>query len=157
MNLSSFDSLIEKKDFERDAMSNMIVGLTYRQKWYSTLPEEMVLMGSDQFCTSKQSKELLAYSLEHHAVNSHEAGTAFSCDSGASVRKNDILSYNTDSVGHSRPSFGIDNMQIENLPQNPQPVDFYADSVESAGNKAPLFNYGDQMQYAAVFSALGKY
>ncbi|KAF3440579.1 hypothetical protein FNV43_RR18863 [Rhamnella rubrinervis] len=142
--------LIQQHEFGRDPVSNMIVGLTFRHLWYSTIPKEMQWMESDEFYTTMQSNELLAYSEGLNAVNSQNSVTAFQCHSDTSVMDGKAISTNVDSR-HGEHLVGIDNMQIETLPQNFQPQDFYANSAENTGSEA---THSEQRQFASSFFAL---
>lgn len=147
---------MQENEFGRDPVSNMIVGLTFYQLWYSTIPKEMLLTDSDQVYTPGQTNKLLAYSEGWDRVNSNQAGTEFQCDSDSSI-KNDKVPIHSDSGLRTESSVRVDSVQMENLPQNFQPQGFYANSAENTENEASMSNHGDQLQFASTFSALGDY
>lgn len=111
----------------------------------------MQWMESDEFYTTTRSNELLAYS-EGLNLNTQKVVTAFQCHSDTSVMNDKDISTNVDSR-HGEHLVGIDNMQIETLPQNFQPQDFYANSAENTGSEA---NHGEQRQFASSLFALGE-
>ncbi|KAL6283517.1 hypothetical protein ACE6H2_014446 [Prunus campanulata] len=146
--------LMQLKGFEKDPLLMMIVGLTFQQLWYSTIPKEMQWKESDQFFSARQSDELLPYSEGHYAVDTHKAGTAFQCGSDTSIMKDKVLCNDADSGLHRELSVTVDEMEIENSQPNFETQNFYADSGENTENEASLCNDGGQMQYAPIFSAL---
>lgn len=154
--LAFFPSVMQLKEFGKDPLLMMIVGLTFQQLWYSTLPKEMQWTESDQFYSARQSDELLPYSEGHYAVDTHKAGTAFQCGSDTSIMKDKVLSNDADSGLHRELSVTVDEMEIENSQPNFETQNFYADSAENTENEASLCNDGGQMQYAPIFSALGE-
>ncbi|XP_015899123.2 uncharacterized protein LOC107432494 isoform X1 [Ziziphus jujuba] len=146
--------LMQEREFGKDPVSNLIVGLTYRHLWFSTIPKEMQWVESEQFHTTRQTNELHAYSERLSAVNAQEAATALHCDSDTSIVNGKMLTTDADSRLHREPSAGVDDMQTDTLPQNFQTQDFYANSAESTGNEAFMSNHGDQSQNVCIFSAL---
>ncbi|PON52793.1 TAF RNA polymerase I subunit A [Parasponia andersonii] len=145
--------LMQETEFGRDPDSNMIVGLACYQKWYSTIPKEMLLTESYQVYSPGQTNKLLAYSEGWERINSNQAGTGFQCDSDSSIKNNKGLPIHSDSGLQTESSVG-DEIQIENLPQNFRPQGFYANSDENTGNEASISNHGDQLHFASTFSAL---
>ncbi|KAL5542750.1 hypothetical protein UlMin_010460 [Ulmus minor] len=147
-------SLMQEKEFSRDPVSNMVVGLVFRQLWYSTIPKEMLLTNSDQVYTPMQATEPCYYSEGHDIANTHEAGTAFQYNSDSSVMNNKILSHDSASSLYRDRSAKADSVQIETLPQNFPPRDFYANSAENTGDEAFVPDHSNQTQYNSIFSDL---
>lgn len=152
---------MQPNGFRNDPLRNMIVGLTFQQLWYSKLPKEMQWREADQFYT-RESNELVAGSEGHGSINSNEAGSAIHCDSDTSVMNDKvenvppIVAVDADSGLHREISVEVDDMEVEISPPKFETQNFYADSAENSEDEAALSDHGGQMQYAPIFSELGK-
>lgn len=140
-------SLIQENEFDRDPVSCMVIGLTFHQLWYSSVPKEMLLTDSEQVAVSLPAID---------NTNSQEAVTDYPCNSDSSIKNERISSMEIGDRLHEENSMGV-NVETGKLTQNFQPQGFYANSTDDTGNEGSIFNFGDRFQYASNFSALGEY
>lgn len=135
--------LMQQPEFGNDPVSNMVVGLTFCQLWYSSIPEELQLRDSEEAyhpVQTEMSETRFDVSLEnyegHDATDTREAGSSFKPDSDTSVRNDKDVALNDD-VHH-------------------QSQGFYMDPAEDSGHGNYSFsNHGDDMQYESNFDARG--
>lgn len=137
-------SLIQENAFDRDPVSCMVIGLTFYQLWYSTVPKEMLLTDSEQVAVSLPAID---------NTNSQEAVTDYPCNSDSSIKNERISSMEIGDRLLEENSMGV-NIETGKLTQNFQPQGFYANSTDDTGNEGSIFNFGDRFQYASNFSAL---
>lgn len=156
-------NLIQDHDIGEDPVSSMVVGLTYYQLWYSTIPKEMQWANLDESYTTVQSDmsetrfdDLGENSDGSYAVDFHEADAPLHCDSDTSVMNDKIMSMDIDSNPHREASVEVDaNLQCGKPHQSFQQQGFYMDLDESSGHEVFSLNYGDNMQDASIFYAHG--
>ncbi|RDY02384.1 hypothetical protein CR513_14158, partial [Mucuna pruriens] len=138
---------MEKVDI--DPVSKMMMGLTFYELWYSSIPKEFQRRNSDQFDLQE---------------NSHMEGTSFSNETGQSERYNSVESHMADSECQrdSDPSIMNDKQISRNVVfnedmevdvnkrekphQNFHPEGFYLNSEEHKEFGDPFSNIGDLTQ-----------
>ncbi|KAG6689209.1 hypothetical protein I3842_11G163400 [Carya illinoinensis] len=122
--------LKQERELGADPISNMVVGLTFYQLWYSTIPKEIQWGDSDQFYSPRRS-DMLGTRFINSVGNSEwdNANDTYKADI-PSRRDSETLSMNVD-VG----------LQGENHTQNFQPQDVSMNSDENTGNETPFFNH----------------
>lgn len=144
-------SLMEECEFENDPTSNMVVGLTYCQLWYSTIPKEMQLVNTDKSCNPMQSN-MSGTRFDNPVENSEGSSTSNIPKANASFLCNLETSSTsgTDiSMENEVNSFREGSVEVE-------PQDFYSNSDDMSGDEeSSTSNYGDDMQHATIFTAHG--
>ncbi|KAF5478612.1 hypothetical protein F2P56_005155 [Juglans regia] len=155
-------ALCLKQEHELGAVPilNMLLGLTFYQLWYSTIPKEMQLGDSDQFYSLRCSDMLgtrfinsVGNSEWDKANDTYKADIPSRRDSETSVKNNKQISGDADINQSREASMNVDvGLQGENHTQNFQPQDFSMNSDENTGNETS--NHGDYMQYASNLSTL---
>ena len=146
-------------------MSNMVMGLTFYELWYSTIPKEMRWRDSDLFssrCHSDIMETRFSNPVENSmwcsANDTHKADIPIRCDSDTSVMKDKKISSNSDINQNREVSMDADvSLQSEHPMQNFQPQEFSMNSDENTGNEASFSKHGDHMQYASNFYSLRKF
>ncbi|KAK9988882.1 hypothetical protein SO802_029121 [Lithocarpus litseifolius] len=153
--------LKQEQELDTDPMSNMVMGLTFYELWYSTIPEEMQWRDSDLFssrCHSDMETRFsnpVENSMRCSANDTHKADIPIQCDSDTSVMKDKKISSNADINQNREVSMDADvSLQSEHPMQNFQPQEFSMDSDEITGNEASFSKHGDHMQYASNFYSL---
>ncbi|XP_062093582.1 uncharacterized protein LOC133799581 isoform X2 [Humulus lupulus] len=144
--------LMQENDFGKEPVSNMIVGLTFYQLWYSTIPKEVLFKDSDQVYSPGHTNKP-AFTEGWDRADSNQSGTDFQCDSNSSIKNDKRIHIDLDKGLQTESSVGVDSVQIETLPQNFQPQGFYANSADNTGSEALESCHGDQI--TSTFSALG--
>ncbi|XP_030944135.1 uncharacterized protein LOC115968777 [Quercus lobata] len=154
--------LKQEQELDTDPMSNMVMGLTFYELWYSTIPEEMQWRDSDLF-SSRRHSDIMETRFSNPVENSmwcsandtHKADIPIRCDSDTSVMKDKKISSNADINQNREVSMDADvNLQSEHPMQNFQPQEFSMNSDEITGNEALFSKNGDHMQYASNFYSL---
>ncbi|KAK4563662.1 hypothetical protein RGQ29_005990 [Quercus rubra] len=154
--------LKQEQELDADPMSNMVMGLTFYELWYSTIPEEMRWRDSDLF-SSRRHSEIMETRFSNPVENSmwcsandtHKADIPIRCDSDTSVMKDKKISSNADINQNREVSMDADvSLQNEHPMQNFQPQEFSMNSDEITGNEASFSKHGDHMQYASNFYSL---
>jgi len=157
---------MQQPEFGNDPVSNMVVGLTFCQLWYSSIPEELQLRDSEEAyhpVQTEMSETRFDVSLEnyegHDATDTHEAGSSFKPDSDTSVRNDKDVALNDDVHHHKEVSLEVDDkIKTEITYQNRQSQGFYMDPAEDSGHGNYSFsNHGDDMQYESNFDAHGEF
>lgn len=149
-------SLMQEHDSVNDPMSNMIIGLTFRQLWFSTIPEEIQWRDSLQFHSPIQLDRMISNSFGCSVSNSHGDGAPYQSNSETSVMNDKLV--HVDSEGHRETSIEVDrDLKVENHPQNFEAHDFYMSSAEKNENEASLSDNGGYQHYVSIFSALGEF
>lgn len=155
-------SLKQEHKLETDPISNMVLGLTFYELWYLTIPKEMQWRDLNLFHSPGHSDMMgtrLSNPVEEsmwYSVNeTHKADIPFRCDSETSVMNGKQISINTDISQQREVSMDVDVcLQSEHPMQNFQAQDFSTNSDENIGNEAPFFKQGEHMQYASNLYAL---
>ncbi|XP_050882960.1 uncharacterized protein LOC127086273 isoform X2 [Lathyrus oleraceus] len=153
---------IEQEKVDIDPVSKMMLGLTFYELWYSSIPEEFQWRDLDQFDGQENSHtEGTSFSNEvrqsewHNTVESHMADSQYQCHSDSSVMNNRQMSkdvgLNNDIIV---PMDVNGNHKREKLHQIFQPQDFYLTSDENQVTGDPLSNSGGLTQ--DVLNALGR-
>ncbi|KAM3694724.1 hypothetical protein ACJW31_07G077200 [Castanea mollissima] len=154
--------LKQEQELDTDPMSNMVMGLTFYELWYSTIPEEMQWRDSDLFSSCRHS-DMMETKFSNPVENSmwcsendtHKADIPIRCDSDTSVMKDKKISSNADINQNREVSMDADvSLQSEHPMQNFQPQEFSMNSDEITGNEASFSKHGDHMQYASNFYSL---
>ncbi|KAM3742549.1 hypothetical protein ACB098_07G076200 [Castanea mollissima] len=154
--------LKQEQELDTDPMSNMVMGLTFYELWYSTIPEEMQWRDSDLF-SSRRHSDMMETKFSNPVENSmwcsendtHKADIPIRCDSDTSVMKDKKISSNADINQNREVSMDADvSLQSEHPMQNFQPQEFSMNSDEITGNEASFSKHGDHMQYASNFYSL---
>uniref|UniRef100_A0A0A0KXN5 Uncharacterized protein n=2 Tax=Cucumis sativus TaxID=3659 RepID=A0A0A0KXN5_CUCSA len=139
-----------------DPMSNMIIGLTFRQLWFSTIPEEIQWRDSLQFHSPIHSDGMILNSDGCSTSNSHGDGASYWSKTETSVMNGKLVQ--VDSEGHTEASFDVDhkihNIKVESHPQNFEAQDFCVISAEKDENEASFSDNGGYQHYVSIFSAL---
>ena len=153
-----FSFSIEQDKVDIHPVSKMMMGLTFYELWYSSIPEEFQWRNSDQFdlqensnmeetsFTNKTGQSERYNSVESHVVDSH-------CprDSDASIMNDKHIS--RDVVFSEDIEVGTNKR--EKLQQNFQPEGFYLNSEEQKGFGDPFSNNGGLTQ--DILYGLGRY
>ncbi|KAG6645336.1 hypothetical protein I3843_08G111600 [Carya illinoinensis] len=154
--------LKQERELGSNPISNMVLGLTFYQLWYSTIPKEIQLGDSDPFYSLGRSDMLgtrfinsVGNSEWDNGNDTYKADIPFRRDSETSVM-NDKQIFGDADINQSREvSMDVDvGLQGENHMQNFQPQDFSMNSDENTGNETSFSNHGHYMQYASNLSAL---
>ncbi|KAG5551300.1 hypothetical protein RHGRI_009648 [Rhododendron griersonianum] len=156
-------SLMQEREFGSDPISNMVVGLTFCQLWYTTISKELQFRNSDESYTpipsdmETRDEAPIANSEGHATVDTHQVGSSFQADSDTSVRNDKEVARDVDLDQHREVSMEVDdNLQKETTYKNNQSLGFYMDAAEDSGHeKSPLSNFGGNMQFASTFNAHG--
>ncbi|XP_038881523.1 uncharacterized protein LOC120073019 isoform X2 [Benincasa hispida] len=146
-------SLMQMPESVNDPMSNMIIGLTFRQLWFSTIPEEIQWRDSLQFHSPIQLDRMILNSDKCSVSNSHGDGASCRSNTETSIMNDKVI--NVDSEGHNEASLDVDhNIKMENHPQNFVAQDFCVRSAEKDENEASFLDNGGYQHYVSIFSAL---
>lgn len=145
---------MQEHESVNDPMSNMIIGLTFRQLWFSTIPEEIQWRDSLQFHSPIRSDRLISNSDGCSVSSSHGDGASYRSNSETSVMNDKLV--HVDSEGHTEASFEVDHdIKVES--QNFEAQDFCVNSAEKDENEASFSDNGGHQYYVSIFSALGKF
>ncbi|XP_040986567.1 uncharacterized protein LOC121234622 isoform X2 [Juglans microcarpa x Juglans regia] len=154
--------LKQERELGAVPFSNMLLGLTFHQLWYSTIPKEMQWGDSDKFYSPRRSDMLgtrfinsVGNSEWDNANDTYKADIPSRHDSETSVMNDKQISGDADINQSREASVDVDvGLQGENHTQNFQPQDFSMNSDENTGNETSFSNHGDYMQYASNLSTL---
>ncbi|KAL3503159.1 hypothetical protein ACH5RR_037608 [Cinchona calisaya] len=154
--------LMQENGFESDAVSNLVVGLTFLQLWYSSTPKEMQLGELSERATSMQSEMSegrISMSLEnsegHNAVESQATNDPLRYDSNTSIgNEKDYLEIDVDQ--NREVSMDVnDNMGAESRQQSYQ-ADFYMHFSERSGHEESTSQFqGDGVPRTSIFYTHG--
>ncbi|TKY49144.1 hypothetical protein E2542_SST26570 [Spatholobus suberectus] len=140
---------LEQEKVDIDPVSNMMMGLTFYELWYSSIPKEFQWRNSDLFDLQENSHmEGTSFSNEtgqserYNSVESHMADSQCQCDSDASIMNDKQISRNV----VSNEDMEVDANKRENPHQNFQPEGFYLNSEEHKGFGDPFSNTGGLTQ-----------
>lgn len=136
-------------------MSNMLLGLTFYQLWYNSIPKEMQLADPEQLHTSSPSRSLLdsfntpvGNTHGDEAVYSYEANTMAHHDSDTSVMKDKQISVDSHADGRPEIFPKIETYTEEGeLHQNIQSQGFYrhsADNESLSGDARDVHDAGEK-------------
>lgn len=146
-------SLMQMPESVNDPMSNMIIGLAFRQLWFSTIPEEIQWRDSLQFHSPIQSDRMILNSDGCSVSNSHGDGASYRSNTETSIMNEKLV--HVDSEGRTEASLDVDhNIKVENHPQNFEAQDFCVSSAEKDENEASFSDNGGYQHYVSIFSAL---
>lgn len=156
-------SLMQQREFGSDPISNMVVGLTFCQLWYSTFPKELQCRNSDESYSHRQSdmemrvETPIEDSGGHNTVDIHQVDSSIQADSDTSVRNDKEVARDVDVDKHREVSMEVDDrVQKETTYRNHESMGFYMDAAEDSGHqKSPLPDFGGNMQYASTFNTHG--
>ncbi|KAJ0047237.1 hypothetical protein Pint_04808 [Pistacia integerrima] len=150
--------LMQEREFGSHPMANMVMALTFCQRWYSSIPKDMQWDDSDQMHSpgrSDFSGSRLNHEVENSGapdtVNSYKADTHFRCDSETSVMIGKKMSLENDSEVHGPVEDNV-SLQRGNLSQPIQPLAFFINSTETE-DSSPMKD-AVPVNYASVFVAL---
>ncbi|XP_056167497.1 uncharacterized protein LOC115663958 [Syzygium oleosum] len=125
-------SLMQEQELGRDSTSDLILGLTFYQKWYSSIPRDMQMIDLEQTNACQQTGMLeerfdvsVRNSEGYPAVYSCEASTSSQCNSDTSVMKDKRISVDTN---HERPTKVP--VKVEDNLEEEQSQRFYMNSSE---------------------------
>lgn len=158
-----FFSLKQESGSGLDSTSNMVMGLTYYELWYSYIPKELKWRDSDlpdspatlDLVGSKFSNQV-GHSEWHNTVESHIGENPYKCDSDTSVVKDKKRSMDVDQ--HLGVSMEVDvNNQRGKIFPDFQPQGFYLDSEEHTGNGDSHMHHRIHMPDDASLYALGNF
>lgn len=139
-------SLMQKRGFESDPVSNLVVGLTFYHLWYSGLPKELQWTELDTFDNSKQS-EMPGDGI-YKGYDAFEAGGA----------KSSLQCYSNTSIANGKQVLEEDVNQLkESRRRHFQPLDFYMNSAEESGHEKCFFsNTSGDMPQVSIFDTHGE-
>ncbi|KAK7335107.1 hypothetical protein VNO80_26878 [Phaseolus coccineus] len=148
---------IEQERVDIHPVLKMMMGLTFYELWYSSIPKEFQWRNSDQFDLQENSNmeetsftNKTGQSEQYNSVESHMADSHCQRDSDASIMNNKHISrdviFNED--------MEVDTNKRENPHQNFQPEGFYLNSEEQKGYRDPFSNSGGLTQ--DILYGLGK-
>lgn len=149
---------MQKRGFESDPVSNLVVGLTFCHLWYSGLPKELQWTELDTFDESKQS-EMPADGI-YKGYDAFEAGGA---KSSLQCYLNTSFAYDKEVLGedgnHPKDSMDIDaNKLKESARRHFQPLDFYVNSAEESGHEKYFFsNSSGDLPHVSIFDTHGEF
>lgn len=154
--------LMQEHGFESDAVSNLVVGLTFLQLWYSSIPKEMQLEQLSK-CATPMQPEIsggrismsLENSEEHNAIESQGTNVPSKCASNISIGNyKDYSKNDVDQNGEVSMNFE-DNMGGESLRQF-QAQGFYVHSAERSEDEESTSSFrGDDVPRTSIFYAHG--
>lgn len=151
---------MKENELRNHPMSNLIIGLTFFQLWYSNLPEEVKLKDLDQGIPSQSetSEERFSNQVGNTEGNSefysHEAHSSLQYDSDTSVMNGKRIAAEANNKPQIELAAKIDvNPQSKSLTQDVQQQSFQSNST---GNDACFYDYGSYMPDPSIFSALGE-
>ncbi|CAJ1958235.1 unnamed protein product [Sphenostylis stenocarpa] len=132
---------LEQERVDIDPVSKMMMGLTFYELWYSSIPKEFQWRNSDQVDMRKNSQmEETSFMNEteqsewYHSVESHMADSQCQRDSDASIMNDKHIS--KDVVFSEDMEVGT--IKREKPHQNFQPEGFYLNSEEQKGFEDPF-------------------
>lgn len=82
---------MQECDFGKNPAENMVVGRTFYELWFSTIPKDLLRSEDDEDSTRSLTWDLVAFSEKCDGADMSEASTSFQCDSATSVRKDKSL------------------------------------------------------------------
>ncbi|KAL2331387.1 hypothetical protein Fmac_018968 [Flemingia macrophylla] len=139
---------LEQEKDDIDPVSNMLMGLTFYELWYSSIPEEFQWRNSDQFDLEENAnKEGTSFSHEngqlewYNSVESHVADSQYQHDSDASVMNNKQISRNV----VFNEDMNVDADERKKPHQSFRQEGFYLNS-EAQGSGDPFSNSGELTQ-----------
>ncbi|XP_047334719.1 uncharacterized protein LOC124938342 [Impatiens glandulifera] len=158
-------SLMQERQFSNDPMSNLVVGLTFYQLWYSSIPEDLQLQDIDESHVSLESEISRSYantlfenSEGQCVVDEHEASHTSDLDSDTSVRIDKVSSH-AHSVNDSKGSMEVDGSQGEMTPKKFQSQGLYMQSDDDDDNSSQkdhsFDNHADYMEYVSILHSRG--
>ncbi|KAK2968393.1 hypothetical protein RJ640_004399 [Escallonia rubra] len=157
-------SLMQEREYGSDPMSNLVVGLTFCQLWYTVIRKEFQLRDSEESCTPTQSETLESrfnMSSENSDVQDgvevQESNTELQHDSNTSVRNDKEIGLEEvdDQLGGVKLEVD-DYLQSETPYRNFQPQGLYVNSGESNGHEESSVSYhASSIPHASIFSAPG--
>lgn len=151
---------MKERDFSCHPMSNLVMGLTFCQLWYSNLSEEVKLRDSNRDYTPQRSdtpgskfSNQIVNSGENYATYTHDAVTSQN-NSETSVMNDKRKTLVADCQLHREvPAQNDVNLQSAHLSQEVEPLGSYQNSAE---NEAGFYNDSGYTCDPSVFSALGE-
>lgn len=156
---------MQEYGFESDAVSNLVVGLTFFQLWYSTIPKEMQL-GELSKCATPMQSEMSEgrFSLSMENSDGHDAielqGTNFSleCDSISSVGNGKDY-FDSNVIRNREVSMDVDDNMHKGSPRYSfQAQDFYMNPAERSGDEEPTCSFhGDDIPRTSIFYTHGEF
>ncbi|KAK6229355.1 hypothetical protein SCA6_018306 [Theobroma cacao] len=152
-------SLMKERHLSSNSMSNLVMGLTFCQLWYSDLTDEVKLRDSNQDYTPQLQSDTSGSKFSNQIVNSEGNNAAYThdavtsqYDSETSVMNDKRITPVAISKLHSEVPVQNDvNWPLANLQEEVQPLASYRNSSE---NEAGLYNDSGYTCDPSVFSAL---
>lgn len=156
---------MQQRDFGSDPILNLVVGLTFYQLWYFTIPKEIQLRDLDEPCVPLESEmsetrisNTVGNSAAYSAIDVLKEEFSSESESETSVRNDKVnyVSANADLRGEL--SEGL-NDDIENEKPFSRPQDFYMNTSENSGHEESSFpcDGGDVTYLASIFSVHGEF
>ncbi|KAJ7981793.1 TAF RNA polymerase I subunit A [Quillaja saponaria] len=157
--------LKQENEVGSDPMSNMVIGLTFYELWYTCIPKELQWRDSDLLGShSPEHSDMAGTRFNNqvgnsewcNTVKSHIIDTPYKHNSDTSVMNDKQISMHGD-IDHNvevRMEVDVSEEREKHL-QNFQPQGFYMNSDENTDNGDTLFNHEHHMQNASFLSALG--
>ncbi|KAJ1423149.1 TAF RNA polymerase I subunit A [Sesbania bispinosa] len=145
---------LEQEKVDIDPVSKIMMGLTFYELWYSSIPIEFQWRHSDQFDMKENShmegtsfKNEVGQSEWHNTVESHMADSQYQGDSDSSVMNDRKISRDVGFDEDKGAYMEVDvNHRREKPHQNFQSEGFYMNSEEHEGMGDPFSNNGGLTQ-----------
>ncbi|XP_009615959.1 uncharacterized protein [Nicotiana tomentosiformis] len=154
--------VMQERGFESDPVSNLVVGLTFYQLWYSTIPKELHLPELDRHDSPVQSENFedriymsILNSEGHDAVEGQEANSPLHCDSNTSIRNDKEISGVDLSQQRQVPVVFDDNVLGETRNDNFQAQDIYMNSAERSDREGSSMGHSGDVPYHSIFYSRG--
>lgn len=147
-----FFSLLHMRDYNRNPLSHLVAGLTYYQLWYSTLPEEMRLMKTDNLDTigdydhsGAEFDNLMRFSVGHSVAANNESGNQHHYDSETSVMGGKKILRESSGSQCERRSANDAHISEREMVSQPskKPKTFFVDSENSSSEDGEDGEAGD--------------
>ncbi|KAI3427582.1 uncharacterized protein J3R85_009421 [Psidium guajava] len=136
--------LTQEKELGRDSTSDLILGLTLYQWWYSSIPRDMQMVDLEQTNSCQQTgllEERFDISVRNSdgypAVYGCKASTSLQCNSDSSVMKDRRISVDANHKRSTKvPEKVEDSLEEEQSQHNTQSQRFYMNSSEDEASQS---------------------
>lgn len=153
-------SLTLERESANDPVTNLVIGLTFYEDWYYSVPKEMQLKNLDDWCMPMDSETVgHNYSEEVEDMKWDDAASIYETHSNLDYHSETSVVNNKDNDGNfgncrSGEAYGA------NLPVVPhqeiQAQGFYANSIETSTDiEGSVQDHYDKMQVSSVFNVHG--
>lgn len=148
-------SMCLMQEQEVDPKSNMVIGLTLYELWYSNIPKELQLTDQEELFSLMHADKLMTRFSDHvensarsYADSYYEVDLSPQCYSDKSVMNNEEV------PEHGNNGTVEDSVKEQrHTPYQTRPQDFYISSSHNSEHEGPsLSNHSDNLLYASIFS-----